>query len=115
MAVAAAVYLSVVGPKGLAEIAKANIANARSLMARIGELDGFDAPIFKAYHFNEFVVRTGVRPEKLNKHLARKGIIGGLDLVRHIPRMDEHMLFATTEMHTEADHDRLIDALKEVA
>ena len=115
MAVAAAVYLSVVGPKGLEAIAKANIANARDLMARIDELDGFDAPIFKAYHFNEFVVRTGVRPEKLNKHLARKGIIGGLDLARHVPRMNEHMLFTTTEMHSQADHDKLIAALREVA
>ena len=62
MAVAAAVYLSIVGPKGLEAIAKANIANARNLMARIDELDGFDAPVFKAYHFNEFVVRSVVRP-----------------------------------------------------
>ena len=115
MAVAAAVYLSVVGPKGLEAIAKANIANARNLMARIDELDGFDAPVFKAYHFNEFVVRTSVRPEKLNKHLARKGIIGGLDLARHIPRMNEHMLFTSTEMHSQGDHDRLIAALREVA
>jgi glycine dehydrogenase subunit 1 len=114
MAVAAAVYLSVVGPKGLEAIAKANIMNARSLMARIDDLPGFDAPIFQAYHFNEFVVRTSIRPEKLNKHLARKGIIGGLDLGRHVPRMNEHMLFATTEMHSEGDHDRLISALKEV-
>ena len=115
MAVAAAVYLSVVGPKGLERIARANIANARSLMARIDELDGFYAPVFQAYHFNEFVVRTSMRPEKLNKHLARKGIIGGLDLARHVPRMNEHVLFATTEMHSETDHDRLIAALKEVA
>lgn len=115
MAIAAAVYLSIVGPKGLEAIAKVNISNARDLMARIDELDGFDAPVFKAYHFNEFVVRTSVRPEKLNKHLARKGIIGGLDLATHIPRMNEHMLFATTEMHSAADHDRLIAALKEVA
>jgi glycine dehydrogenase subunit 1 len=115
MAVAAAVYLSVVGPKGLKAIANANITNARNLMARIDELDGFDAPIFKAYHFNEFVVRTGVRPERLGKHLARKGIIGGLDLARHIPSMNEHVLFATTEMHSEADHDKLIAALREAA
>jgi glycine dehydrogenase subunit 1 len=115
MAVAAAVYLSVVGPKGLEAIAKANIANARNLMARIDELDGFDAPVFKAYHFNEFVVRSVVRPEKLNKHLARKGIIGGLDIAHHVPRMNEHLLFATTEIHSEADHDRLIAALREVA
>ena len=115
MAVAAAVYLSVVGAKGLEAIAKANISNARDLIEKIDGLDGFDAPVFKAYHFNEFVVRTSVRPEKLNKHLARKGIIGGLDLSRHIRRMKEQMLFTTTEMHSEADHDRLITALKEVA
>ena len=115
MAVAAAVYLSVVGPKGLAAIARTNMANARSLMARIDELDGYDAPIFKACHFNEFVVRSKVRPEKLNKQLAQKGIIGGLDLVRHVPRLNQHVLIATTEMHTGADHDRFIAALKGAA
>jgi hypothetical protein len=42
-------------------------------------------------------------------------VIGGVPLAEHVPRMHEHMLLATTEMHSPADHDKLIAALKEVA
>lgn len=115
MAVTAAAYLSIVGPQGLKSIAGINLRNARALMERIDELDGFDSPVFSAHHFNEFVISSPVRPEKLNKLLLKNGIIGGMDLKRHVPRLADHMVIASTEMHTEADHDRLIKALREVA
>jgi glycine dehydrogenase subunit 1 len=114
MAVGAAVYLSIVGPSGLRSIAQINIRNARSLMERINELDGYDAPIFEAHHFNEFAISGPVRPEKLNKVLLKHGIIGGMPLAPHVPRMVDEMVLATTEMHAPADHDRLIKALREV-
>ncbi|OPY34566.1 MAG: glycine dehydrogenase subunit 1 [Methanomassiliicoccales archaeon PtaU1.Bin124] len=115
MALTASVYLSIVGPKGLRSIAEINIRNAKGLMQRIDELDAFDSPVFEAHHFNEFVVSGPVRPEKLNKLLLKHGLIGGADMQRHVPRMTDHMLLATTEMHTEADLDRLVNVLREVA
>jgi glycine dehydrogenase subunit 1 len=89
--------------------------NARTLMERVDELDGYDAPVFAGAHFNEFVVKTPVRPEKLNKLLLRHGIIGGMPMHRHVPRLAEHMLLTATEMTSQEDVDRLIVALKEVA
>jgi glycine dehydrogenase subunit 1 len=115
MAVGAAAYLSIMGKEGLQTLAKVNIARARRLMERIGEVEGFESPAFEAYHFNEFVVETPVRPEKLNRLLARKSVVGGLPLVRHVPALSDHMLFATTEMHTDEDQDRLVTELREVA
>ncbi|MDD1770241.1 MAG: aminomethyl-transferring glycine dehydrogenase subunit GcvPA [Methanomassiliicoccales archaeon] len=115
MAVAASAYLSVLGKEGLQTLAKVNISRARRLADLIGEIDGFDSPFFDARHFNEFVIRTKTRPEKLNKLLLRKGIIGGLPLHRHIPRLNGHMLLCTTEMHSDADQDRLVAELKGVA
>jgi glycine dehydrogenase subunit 1 len=115
MAAAAVVYLATVGGNGIREIASINIQNAKVLMQRIDELQGFDSPLFEASHFNEFVISSPVRPEKLNKLLLKHGVIGGIPLQTHIPRMVDQMLLCTTEMHTPADHDRLIAALKEVA
>jgi glycine dehydrogenase subunit 1 len=83
-------------------------------MNAIAGLDGFVSPAFEAHHFNEFVIKPVVRPEKLNKLLLRKGIIGGLALDDHVPRMEGHMLIATTEVHTDEDQDRLTGALAEV-
>jgi glycine dehydrogenase subunit 1 len=114
MAVTAAVYLSILGKQGLENLAKLNIARARKLMKMIAEVEEFDSPAFDAYHFNEFVIRSPVRPEKLNKLLLKKGIIGGLPLAPHVRRLDEHMLISTTEMHCDADYYRLVNALKEV-
>ena len=51
MALTAAVYLSIVGPRGLRSIAEINIRNASELMRRIDELGGFDSPVFEALSF----------------------------------------------------------------
>ncbi|MFA5313629.1 MAG: aminomethyl-transferring glycine dehydrogenase, partial [Methanomassiliicoccales archaeon] len=80
-----------------------------------GGLDSFTAPVFEGSHFNEFVVRSPIRSDKLNKMLLKHGVIGGMPMAPHVPRMADEILFTTTEMHSEADHDRLIRALKEVA
>ncbi|MEM0448730.1 MAG: aminomethyl-transferring glycine dehydrogenase subunit GcvPA [Methanomassiliicoccales archaeon] len=114
LAVAAAAYLGILGREGLRTLAKINISRARKLQALIDQLDGFDSPIFDSYHFNEFVIRTPLRPEKLNKLLLRKGILGGLPLHRHIRQLPDHMLLCATELTSDEDMERLISALKEV-
>ncbi|NLX48132.1 MAG: aminomethyl-transferring glycine dehydrogenase subunit GcvPA [Euryarchaeota archaeon] len=115
LAVAASAYLGMTGSKGLRSIARMNMWRAADLMERIDELDGFNAPVFSGAHFNEFVVKTPVRPEKLNRLLLRHGVIGGLPLQRHVPRLADHMLLTATEMTGGRDVDRLITALREVA
>ena len=114
LAIAVSAYLGMVGSKGLRALARINMRNARSLMQRIDELDGFTSPFFNGAHFNEFVVKTTVRPEKLNKLLLRRGIIGGMPMHKHVPRLNDHVLLTTTEMNSAEDIDRLIAALKEV-
>ncbi len=114
LAVAVSAYLGMMGAKGLRSLASINMKKARSLMERLDELDGFDSPIFEGAHFNEFVVKTPVRPEKLNKLLLRHGIIGGMPMHRHVPRLADHMLMTATEMNGEEDLDRLVAALREV-
>jgi glycine dehydrogenase subunit 1 len=114
LAVAAAVYLAVVGRTGLRRLASINIERARATMDRLGGLKGFECPVLQGPHFNEFAVRTPVRPEKLSKILMRRGIIGGLPLSRHVPRMGDCMLFAATEMTTDEDITSLVRALEEV-
>ncbi len=115
MAVASAAYLSIIGRSGLRSLAASNIERARTLMRRISSIPGFTSPVLGQYHFNEFPVRTPIAPETLSRVLLSKGIIGGLPLGGHVPELKDCMLFATTEMHTDADHDQLIDALEGIA
>ena len=111
LALAAAAYLSVVGRSGLREIAMRNVANMKSLSARIGELGGFVSPRFKSAHFNEFVVTSEIEPDKIHHELLRNGIHGGLVLRHAFPELKHSTLYCTTETHDKADHDRLVTAL----
>jgi glycine dehydrogenase subunit 1 len=114
LAVAVSAYLSVTGGRGLRSLARINMLKAKKLMEMVDELEGFDAPFFEGAHFNEFVVRTPIRPEKLNKLLLRHGIIGGMPMQGHVPRLTEHMLLTATEMVSDGDMEQLVMALREV-
>lgn len=113
-AVAAAVYLGVVGRTGLRTIAKLCMERAQATMDALCQVKGFECPALRSYHFNEFAVRTPIKPEKLSRVLMRKGVIGGLPLARHVPSMGDCMLFAATEMTTDEDIGKLVNALEGV-
>jgi glycine dehydrogenase subunit 1 len=115
LAVAVSAYLGMTGSKGLRSVARINMKRTAELIECVADVEGFDALVFSGAHFNEFVVKTPLRPEKLNKLLLRHGIIGGLPLQKHVPRLTDHMLLTATEMTSDEDMDRLIKALKEVA
>jgi glycine dehydrogenase subunit 1 len=42
------------------------------------------------------------------------GIFGGKDLTRDFPELGASALYCVTEIHTKADIDRLVGALREV-
>jgi glycine dehydrogenase subunit 1 len=115
MAVAAAVYLAIVGRDGLRSLAKMNMERARATMDAISKVKGYECPVLSSYHFNEFAVRTPIKPEKLAKVFMHKGIIGGLPLAKHYPEMGDCMLFAATEMTTDEDIAKLAAALEVVS
>ena len=51
---------------------------------------------------------------EINRALLDKGIFGGKDLSREFPELGQSALFSVTEVHTQADIDRLAAALSEV-
>ena len=114
LAVAAAAYLAVVGKSGLREIARRNVQNMHSLSRRIASIKGFEAPQFKAAHFNEFVVFSEKGPDMIHQELLKKGIQGGLVLGQAFPELKHSTLYCTTEMHSKSDHDRLISSLEAI-
>lgn len=112
LALGAAAYLAVVGRTGLRDIAVRNVENMRSLSSRIAKIPGFRAPRFSAAHFNEFVVSSDRSAAEIDSALLSEGIQGGYVLTKHYPELGNSALYATTEMHTREDHDRLVTALE---
>jgi glycine dehydrogenase subunit 1 len=115
-AVANAVYMSLMGPEGFAELGRLIIARSHYAARRLAEIDGVRI-VFPESFFKEFVVdfeATGKTVAEANRRLRQRGIFGGKDLSLDFPELGQSALFCVTEMHTQADLDRLVDSVAEV-
>ncbi len=111
-ALAAVVYLSYLGPRGLHELGRQCLARATDARQRLVE-QGFE-PAFAAPTFKEFAVRVG-RPAREVVHDCReRGVHPGFPLGRVYPELDDCLLVAVTEKRTKRDIDRLAFTLAEV-
>ncbi len=117
-AITAAVYMSLLGPQGMRELAEAIMQKSRYAMKRISEIRGINAPIFESPHFEEFTANfdgTGKTAREVNKVLLEHGIQGGKDITKEFPELGNTALYCVTEIHTKEDIDRLAATLERVA
>jgi len=112
-ALAATVYLSVMGRQGLREVGRLCLQKAHYLKHRLCEIKGFETA-FQRPFFKEFVVKTPVPPSRLNKRLFRHKIIGGLDLGEVSRKLKNHWLVCVTEKRAKEEMDQLVAVLKEM-
>ncbi len=114
MALAAAVYLSLLGKHGLRRVAELNYHKAHYAAQRLAALEGFDLLFPETPFFNEFALRCPRPVAEINAHLLEYDILGGYDLSRDYPDLGQVMLVAVTEMNSREEIDYLADALAEV-
>ncbi|MBI5286817.1 MAG: aminomethyl-transferring glycine dehydrogenase subunit GcvPA [Deltaproteobacteria bacterium] len=106
-ALAATVYLTALGKRGLMELARLNLAKAHYLKERLRGVKGV-RPAFNVPTFNEFTIEIEKEPEDILKALLNKGILGGIPLRRFYPELKRHILLCVTEMNTKEEMDDLI-------
>jgi len=114
--IAAAVYLSLMGPAGMREIGETIIQNAAYARRLLSEIPGVRIPLRSAA-FKEFVVAfegTGKSVAEINRALLGHRIFGGKDLSLEFPHLGSSALYCVTEMHGKDDIRRLAAALREV-
>ncbi len=114
MALAAAVYLSLLGRQGLRRVAELCYHRAHYAAAQIAQLPGYQV-LDRGPFFKEFVVKTPRPVVEINAALRNQGIIGGYDLSGDYPHLGDAMLLCVTEMNTRADIDALVTALQSAA
>jgi glycine dehydrogenase subunit 1 len=114
MALAAAVYMSVMGKYGLRKAAELSYHKAHYAANEIDNLPGFSVDRSKPF-FNEFVVRCPRPVGVLNAQLIESGIVGGYDLGKDYPHLQNHMLLCVTEMNSEREINALVDSLEGAA
>ena len=115
LALAAAMYLSLLGPGGITELSATILDRTNYAIEQIRKLRGVKAPAFNAFHYMEFTVNfgdTGKRVSEINDALLAAGIQGGLDLSTYFPELGHTALYCFTEVHTHRDIDMLADELR---
>ena len=115
-AVAAATYLSLLGPAGLKDLCKTILVKVNHTLKRLSQIRGVEAPLFKAYHFKEFTAKfdTDMKLEEINRRLIGQGVHGGIDLGNHFSELRNTTLLCVTEMHMKEDVERLVTAIENV-
>lgn len=114
MALAATIYLSLVGKTGLRQVAGLCYHKAHYAAEKIGKLKGFSIPLSTPF-FHEFVVKCPKPAEDINSMLLEQGILGGYDLGQSSPQLKNYLLVAVTEMNKRDEIDMLVEALSEVS
>jgi glycine dehydrogenase subunit 1 len=115
--ITAGVYLASMGPQGMVDLGEAIVARARYAMMGLDEIPGVRAPAIGVAHFGEFVVEfegTGKTVAEVNAALLAWGILGGKDLSAEFPALRQSALYCVSELHTQADLDRLVAAVAEI-
>jgi glycine dehydrogenase subunit 1 len=108
-ALAAAAFLSAVGPEGLRELADLSATQARHVAAAI-ESAGLGERRFSASYFAEVAIRV---PDAARRHAAmvEQGIVAGYPLGFDYPELADTLLLAATELTADADIEALVAAL----
>ena len=114
LALAAAVYMSILGKTGLQQVANLCYQKAHYTASELGKLDGFGL-CFNEPFFHEFVLCCPKPASEVNQYLLDNGILGGYDLGKDYPSLKNHLLVAVTEMNSKDEIDTLVDVLKEMA
>ncbi len=109
--ITAAVYMSLLGPKGMKELGETIIQKSNYTASLVEEIDGVEVP-YRGF-FKEFPVKFSKPVNDINESLLGHGIFGGKDITMEYPKMGDAALYCVTKMHSLDMIERLDAALRE--
>ncbi len=111
-ALAACVYMTLMGKEGMKELAEINMDRAHYLRAKIAMIKGFEVDM-KVPVFNEFTVVSSKPLAEIQEKLLAKKIFPGVALEQFYPEMKNAFVVCATETKTKEDLDRFVEALSQ--
>lgn len=112
-ALAATIYLSLLGKNGLRKVAELCLQKSHYVAERISQLDGFKLKFQKPF-FKEFVIDTPIPAKRVIKLLQKKNILAGIDLSSFDRKLRNCLLVSVTEKRTKKEIDLLIENLRNI-
>jgi len=114
-ALAFSIHLSLLGERGLRDLAALNHGLAAAAAERLAAVPGVG--LVNGAFFNEFTLRLDRPARPVVRQLADRGILGGVSLGRLYPgvaALETGLVIAVTETATPEDVETLANALQEV-
>lgn len=106
-----AIYMATMGKKGYEEVAIQNMQKSHYAVKKVSEGGKF-TPLFKGKFFNEFVIKSPVEIEELNKKLLENNILGGYDLGKDYPELSGCTMLCVTEKRSVDEINKLIGIME---
>lgn len=109
MALAATVYLSLLGKNGIKEVANLCVQKAHYLAKKLEEIPGVSLASPRSF-FKEFTIHLDKSAELVLNSLQQKGIFGGIKVAGR----DDRIIIAVTEKRTRKELDDYISGMRDV-
>ncbi|MCX6054518.1 MAG: aminomethyl-transferring glycine dehydrogenase subunit GcvPA [Chloroflexi bacterium] len=112
LALAATIYLSLVGKSGLKQVSTLCYQKAHYAAKLLNEIPGFSV-LLQTPFFHEFVLQCPRPVADINRQLLEQGILGGFELGKEYSELTNFMLVAVTEMNSKEEIEFFAKALQE--
>ena len=109
-ALAACAYMTLLGKKGIREVAEINWDRANYLRQKIAKLKNFEVDLTQPI-FNEFRVKSAKPVAKVEEKMTAQSIFPGVMLESFYPELENEFLVCATETKSKEDLDRFVEAL----
>ncbi len=111
---AATIYMSLVGPQGLYNVARSSHNNTKLLIDKLSKVTGVTR-VFNSPFFHEAVFKFDLPVAEIMRALSAQSIVAGVQLGDQYPELENCLLLCATETKTEADINTLVDHISRIA
>ena len=113
-ALAAAVYMSLLGNVGFEKLARLNHNASLFLAQKLAQIPGVSLPFGETPWFNEFVVELPRPAAEICTELASHDLVAGVPLSRFFPEHVRRLLVTTTELNSREQMERYCRLLADI-
>jgi glycine dehydrogenase subunit 1 len=107
------IHMTLLGQKGLKQLAEINHANAVTMAEMLEGVKG--VKVLNETFFNEFTIQLKSDAASIVEKMAKKGVLAGVPVSRLLPdnkAVANLLIVANTEVNTDADRSAFVKALK---
>jgi glycine dehydrogenase subunit 1 len=113
MVTAATIYMSLLGPEGLRQVAAQSHANMLQLTEQLEKLPGVKR-VYSGSCFHEVTLTLPGPVNEILQALKEQRILGGLNLQEHYPELNNALLVCATETKTADDLNKYSEMLGKI-